>query len=119
MVKDGWKPNGIASFVARHAVFCILAAVILVEALLFIGYHRERWVKAVQPLGTLQTATGEGLVIRSDGLGYYAWLRSLLIDGDWSFDNEFDDHNPLGDFVTPGDNRTENGRRRNQWSVGP
>jgi hypothetical protein len=43
----------------------------------------------------------------------------LLLDGDWSFDNEFDDHNVIGDFVPPPEPRTDRGRRPNQWSVGP
>jgi hypothetical protein len=98
---------------------CILAAVMLVETLLFAEYHRERWVKGLSRLSRPQIMTGEGLVIRSDGLGYYAWLRSLLIDGDWSFDNEFDEHNPVGDYVPPPARRTEAGRRSNPWSVGP
>jgi Dolichyl-phosphate-mannose-protein mannosyltransferase len=91
----------------------------LVEMLLFAGYHHERWQKGLSRLGRPQVMTGEGLVIRSDGLGYYAWLRSLLIDGDWSFDNEFDEHNPVGDYVPPAARRTEQGRRSNPWSVGP
>jgi hypothetical protein len=91
----------------------------LVETLLFAGYHHERWQKGLTRLGRPQVMTGEGLVIRSDGLGYYAWLRSLLIDGDWSFDNEFDEHNPVGDYVPPTTRRTEQGRRSNPWSVGP
>jgi hypothetical protein len=98
---------------------CALAAVMLVETLLFAGYHLERWQKGLSRLGRAQIMTGEGLVIRSDGLGYYAWLRSLLIDGDWSFDNEFDEHNPVGDYVPPAARRTEQGRRSNPWSVGP
>src|SRR5262249_43368748 len=36
-----------------------------------------------------------------------------------SFDNEFDEHNPLGDYVPPPEPRTPRGRRPNQWSVGP
>jgi hypothetical protein len=98
---------------------CTLAAVMLVETLLFAGYHHERWQKGLSRLGRPQVMTGEALVIRSDGLGYYAWLRSLLIDGDWSFDNEFDEHNPVGDYVPPPARRTEQGRRSNPWSVGP
>jgi hypothetical protein len=49
MVKDGWKPNVIVSFVARHTVFCILATVILVETLLFVGYHRNAGSKPFNP----------------------------------------------------------------------
>jgi hypothetical protein len=97
----------------------ILAVVVLVELFLFADYHQERWRKGLLPLGRPQALAGEGLVIRCDGLGYYAWLRSLLIDGDWSFDNEFDDHNVLGDFVPPPDCRTDTGRRANLWSAGP
>jgi len=61
----------------------------------------------------------EGLVIRGNGLGYYAWLRSLLIDHDWDFGNEFDDHAIVGDYVPPKTYVTDLGRRANQWSVGP
>jgi hypothetical protein len=63
------------------------------------------------------TLTGERLVVFGDGLGYYAWLRSLLIDGDWDFDNEFDEHNPLGNEVNQ--DRTAIGRRANPYAVGP
>jgi hypothetical protein len=97
----------------------ILAVVVLVELLLFAGFHLERWHKSLRPRHDPQTDRGEGLVIRCDGHGYYAWLRSLLLDGDWSFDNEFDEHNPLGDYVTPRAARTPRGLRPNQWSVGP
>ncbi len=99
--------------------FLALAVVVLVELVLFVGYHRERWRKALLPRDDERVRAGEGLVIRCDGHGYYAWLRSLLIDGDLSFDNEFDDHNPLGDWVPPVDARTRRSLRANYWSVGP
>src|SRR5262249_48828860 len=96
-----------------------LAAVALVELVLFAGFHLDRWHKSLLPLNRPRAQSGEGLVIRCDGLGYYAWLRSLLVDGDWSFDNEFDGHNVVGDFVPPPGRRTALGRRPYQWSVGP
>jgi hypothetical protein len=99
--------------------YAVLAVVVLMELILFVGYHRERWQKALLPRGDVQTARGEGLVIRCDGLSYYAWLRSLLIDGDWSFDNEFDEHNPLGDYVPEPTRRTALDRRADSSSVGP
>jgi hypothetical protein len=102
-------------FAARP--FWALAVVVVVEAILFVGHHSHRWHKALQPRRDVRLAAGEGLVIRCDGHGYYAWLRSLLIDGDCSFDNEFDRHNPVGDWVPAG--RTERGLRANPWSVGP
>src|SRR5262249_48496666 len=55
----------------------------------------------------------------SDGLGYYAWLRSALIDHDWSFDNEFDEHNPLENGVQARGARTSLGLRANPFSIGP
>jgi hypothetical protein len=97
----------------------ILAVVVLVELILFVGFHWDRWTKSLLTRRDPQTDHGEGLVIRCDGHGYYAWLRSLLIDGDWSFDNEFDEHNPLGDYVPLPSSRTARGLRTNQWSVGP
>ncbi len=97
----------------------ILGVVILVEGLLFTGCCRERWRKSILPLGRSAARAGEGLVIRCDGLGYYAWLRSLLLDGDWAFDNEFDHHNVVGDYVPPAHPRTPRGRRPNPWSIGP
>jgi hypothetical protein len=96
-----------------------LAIAFLVGCTVFIECHAERWRKSLVPRGDARTDGGEGLVIRSDGHGYYAWLRSLLFDGDWSFDNEFDEHNPLGDWVPAATPRTERGLRANPWSVGP
>ena len=64
--------------------------------------------------------------IRGDGNGYYAWLRSPLLDGDVDFTNEYQRADPLfrTGFVTP-DGRptpemtTVTGKVENQWSVGP
>ncbi len=97
----------------------ILVAVLLTELVLFADYHQERWRKALAPRSDPAVRRGEGLTIRCDGLGYYAWLRSALVDGDWAFDDEFDRHNPLGDYVPPVRPRTETGMRPNPWSVGP
>lgn len=64
--------------------------------------------------------------LRGDGNGYYAWVRSPLIDGDLDFRDEFLRGDPsFLDSVTMDDGRfnpdmiTETGRIRNQWSVGP
>jgi hypothetical protein len=107
-----WLEHG-----SRHR--WILTVVVLLQLFLFADYHWERWFKALAGRDQPPVQLGEGLVIRCDGLGYYAWLRSLLIDSDWSFDNEFDEHNPLGDCVPPASRRTDTGRRPNPWSVGP
>jgi hypothetical protein len=64
--------------------------------------------------------------VRGDGNGYYAWLVSPVIDGDVDFTNQFRRADPLFQsliFETDGTvrevARTDNGRVRNQWSVGP
>jgi hypothetical protein len=99
--------------------FVALALVALVEVYLFCGFHWDRWYKSLLPFPRPQAQTGQGLVVRCDGLGYYAWLRSLIADGDWSFDNEFDEYNVIGDAVPSPADRTPIGRRANPWSVGP
>jgi len=96
-----------------------LALVMVLELVLFVDCHYRRWQEVIAPLGQAPEKQGEGLVIRGNGLGYYAWLRSLLIDHDWNFDNEFDEHGVSGDYVPPRTYQTELGRRANQWSVGP
>src|SRR5581483_794509 len=97
----------------------MLLVTALVELLLCIDYHEQRWDTAVAVQGLPPEHAGEGLVIQWNGLGYYAWLRSLLIDGDWDFDNEFDEHNLYHQYVPPPTYRTPLDRRANQWSVGP
>jgi len=96
-----------------------LVIVGLVELGLFALHHRDQWQQGLVRIATPQALTGEGLVVHGDGLGYYAWLRSALIDHDWSFDNEFDEHNPFRGKI-PGPNaRTALGLRANPWSIGP
>lgn len=58
-------------------------------------------------------------VISSDGVGYYAYIRSLGIDGDLQFANEFDKtQSPLPSIATfPVYEPT--GYTINPWSIGP
>ncbi|HET7295274.1 MAG TPA: hypothetical protein VFM88_22840, partial [Vicinamibacteria bacterium] len=65
--------------------------------------------------------------IRGEGNGHYAHLRSLVVDRDLDFENEFRHGDP--DFVSSTFRRADghfrprlelpDGRARNQWSVGP
>ncbi|MDQ3069290.1 MAG: hypothetical protein M3R55_06135 [Acidobacteriota bacterium] len=64
--------------------------------------------------------------LRGDGNGYYAWLRSPLIDGDVDFGNEYLHADPSfrEGFVDEAGRpteamRTASGRVENQWSIGP
>jgi predicted esterase len=96
-----------------------LALVALVELGLFSECHYQRWRQYVGQPDRESHDPANGLFIRGNGLGYYAWLRSALIDHDWNFDNEFDEYVVAGDYVPPSSYRTEIDRRANQWSVGP
>ncbi len=112
--------KGIAFWFAKGSLpRWALAVVILIELGLCAEYHERRWDTVIVNYPSPPGQAGEGLVIQWNGLGYYAWLRSLLIDHDWDFDNEFDEHNQHYHYVPPPSYRTPLGRRANQWSVGP
>jgi hypothetical protein len=64
--------------------------------------------------------------LRGDGNGYYAYVRSVVIDGDLDFENEFRHGDPLFREVFFDDQgavqpwmRASTGRLTNQWAVGP
>ncbi len=64
--------------------------------------------------------------VRGDGNGYYAWLVSPVIDGDFDFENQYRRADPFFQplmFESDGRPRSEvltnAGRLANQWSVGP
>jgi hypothetical protein len=103
----------------KFPTWCALVLVAAVELGLLAACHDQRWQQYILPLRQSPEQIGEGLVIHDNGLGYYAWLCSLLIDHDWNFDNEFDEHNPHDNYVPPPSYRTPLDRRANQWSVGP
>jgi hypothetical protein len=96
-----------------------LAITFFAQLVICIDYHERRSRSYLDRLGPHWATTQEGLVISHNGLGYYAWLRSLLVDGDWDFDNEFDEHQIPREYVPPIGYRTTIGRRPNQWSLGP
>jgi len=57
-------------------------------------------------------------IIGSDGLSYYAPLRSLAIDGDLHLANEFRDYNPFGHQVYDPTSRTPTGHVPNKYPIG-
>ena len=59
-----------------------------------------------------------GPTIAGDGLGHYAYVRSLLIDGDFDFANEFRDYSGQS-ALPPIDEKTATGLVANPWPVGP
>jgi len=64
--------------------------------------------------------------VRGDGNGYYAYVRSAIIDGDLDFENEFRRGDPLFRSLYFDDSgalrppmRSATGRVVNQWAIGP
>jgi hypothetical protein len=96
----------------------ILLAAAVIHVGLFVVHLSGQYTQAKR-FASATSSPGEGMVIRGDGLGYYAWLRSPLVDGDWAFENEFDQHNATRSGVPGPEERTPIGRRANPWPVGP
>lgn len=97
----------------------VLAAAVAVQALFFV-IEARRAVRAAVTEPT-RAHTGGAAVAGMDPHGYYAWLRSPLIDGDFDFGNEFAYCNenwnrPMGRWY---EGRTPTGLHVNHWSVGP
>jgi len=96
----------------------ILAVAAFASVLLFCVNANAR----VRSRGAVKTdehsRNGAGVIIWSDGVGYYAWLRSALIDHDWRFENEFSEFNPWRVEDYRPTERTPAGYRPNQWAVG-
>jgi hypothetical protein len=59
-----------------------------------------------------------GNLITCDGLGYYAHLRSLFIDGDLHYANEFRDYNPLLHGVPNPETITCTKHVHNKYTIG-
>ena len=58
-------------------------------------------------------------IIGSDGLGYYAHLRSLVIDHDLNYENEFRNYNPFDHHVQNFRKLTKTGYVANKYPIGP
>jgi hypothetical protein len=84
--------------------------------------ERGLWALAALFLATLPLTNP---YIRGDGNGYYAYVRSLVIDGDLDFTNEYQYSDPIffrGVFDADGTLSARyalpNHRARNHWAVG-
>jgi len=67
----------------------ILAAAAVVHIILFAFDARGTFADFFRPRRAPLAEMG-GLIVRgADNIGYYAWLRSPLIDGDFDFGNDY------------------------------
>jgi hypothetical protein len=66
----------------------------------------------------LRVSTGMW-VLTSDGLSYYAHLRSAIIDCDLNYANEFRDYNPYHHSVPDFSKTTETNHVPNKYPIGP
>jgi hypothetical protein len=67
-------------------------------------------------LALIPAPRADGLLIGSDGIGYYAYARSIWLDGDLDFANEFERLLPAS---APPPTPTATGLTRNQFALGP
>jgi hypothetical protein len=76
----------------------------------------QRWIVAAFALAVVLAFTP---TIKSDGMGYYVYLRSLMLDGDVNFGNDYldwPDQKIPGEHLTP---QTATGYYLNFFSIGP
>src|SRR5262245_20972147 len=85
-------------------------------------YMRPRWVfgglfvfSLLFYLALIPVPRVDGQLLGSDGVGYYVYARSLAIDHDLDFTNEYAYYRRA--FNDPG--RTSIGRPANKYAVGP
>jgi hypothetical protein len=97
----------------------ILLAAVVVQVAVFGVAMRAQFKSLLSPGGAIRLHAGRTFFDVVDCHGYYAWLRSPLIDGDWDFANEY----RFYESRCPGNElhygKTPTGRTANQWSVGP
>jgi hypothetical protein len=96
-----------------------LAAAAVIHVALFVLELRGSFADLVAPRPVTPADRTGPFVKGADCMGYYAWLRSPLIDGDFHFDDEFAPtyaRVPGGADAFP---LTPTGHRPNPWPVGP
>jgi hypothetical protein len=72
-------------------------------------------VSALIFLALLAAPRVDGQLIGSDGIGYYVYVRSLVLDGDLDFANEYRHYGVSGPLAGP----TVTGHMANKYAIGP
>ncbi len=93
----------------------MLAMALIALGLWLMRHWRWSWRQMIIASWLITTVLLWSPVIQYDGVGYYAYLRSLGIDGDLNFSNEFS-QTPLN--LNTGVKITSTGYAANPWSVG-
>lgn len=76
----------------------------------------EIWLVVIWALSTVVLFTAD---VQGDGVGYYAYIRSVFIDGDLQFANEFNETLSPFAFVPSYPIYGPTGYTVNPWSIGP
>lgn len=76
----------------------------------------QLWLIAIWVLSTVVLFTADA---QGDGVGYYAYIRSVFIDGDLQFANEFNEALSPFAFVPSYPIYAPTGYTVNPWSIGP
>jgi hypothetical protein len=97
--------------------FAALAALALLRRLPRLWPNSDRramrWIVATFALAVVLAFTP---TIKSDGMGYYVYVRSLMLDGDVNFGNDYLNWPAPGEHLTP---QTATGYYVNYFSIGP
>lgn len=108
-----------SSLVEKRFAKRILTSVVLIQVFLF-GTTIQGDLRSLRSPGRWAHPQVSGSVIGIlDSHGYYAWLRSPLIDGDWDFTNEYQFYQASHPAESLLATRTRTGRPPNHWSIGP
>jgi hypothetical protein len=102
-----------------HRAQRILIAAVLLHVILFVLEARGTFVSLFTPLPDTPPDLWGPFIKGADWIGYYAWLRSPLVDGDFHFDNEFAPTLARALDGKHGLPVTATGHRANHWPVGP
>jgi hypothetical protein len=91
-----------------------LAVQSVIQRIQRVGDHG--WLVIIWVLSTVLLFTADA---QGDGVGYYAYIRSLFIDGDLQFANEFNETLSPFAFVPSYPVYAPTGYTVNPWSIGP
>jgi hypothetical protein len=97
----------------------ILAVAAIIHIVLFALEARGTFVSLANPQPVTMPDRLGPFLKGADSVGYYVWLRSPLIDGDFDFDNDFAPMFTRSPEAEPAFPHTETGLRTNPWPVGP